>query len=150
MTEQDRNRELFDALSSFNRKLRAMFDARVKQHGLTLSRARALFILSRRNGLNQRELASELGIETPTLVRVLDGMAAQGFIERRAAEGDRRAKQVHLTAEGKVAAAEIEALADDLRIELLGGVSAGEKATTLSVLRTMSANMADLVREEGA
>ncbi len=57
---------------------------------------------------------------------------------------------MHLTAEGKVAAAEIEALADDLRIELLGGVSAGEKATTLSVLRTMSANMADLVREEGA
>ena len=102
------------------------------------------------DGLTQRELAEELGIETPTLVRVLDGMAAQGFIERRAAQGDRRAKQVFLTTEGRAAAGAIEALADDLRVDLLAGVSAAEKATALAVLRTMSANMAGLAREEEA
>ena len=51
------NRELFDALASVNRKLRALFDARVKERGLTLSRARALFALSKRDGLNLRDLA---------------------------------------------------------------------------------------------
>jgi MarR family transcriptional regulator for hemolysin len=52
--------ELFDDLSAFNRKLRAAFDALVREHGMTLSRARVFRKLSRRDGINQRELADEL------------------------------------------------------------------------------------------
>ena len=41
--------ELFDDLSAFNRKLRAAFDALVREHGMTLSRARVFRKLSRRS-----------------------------------------------------------------------------------------------------
>ncbi|MCV9997593.1 MarR family transcriptional regulator [Pararhizobium sp. YC-54] len=135
------NRDLFDALASVNRKLRALFDARVKERGLTLSRARALFALSKRDGLNQRELADELGIETPTIVRLLDGMEKQGFIERRVEASDRRAKQIHMTDRGRDIAGEIDKLACEIREQVLGGVDATDKATALQVVSRMAGNL---------
>ncbi|TCL96751.1 MarR family transcriptional regulator for hemolysin [Rhizobium sp. PP-WC-2G-219] len=141
------NRALFDALQSVNRKLRAVFDAKVKEHGLTLSRARALFALSRRDGLNQRELAEELAIETPTIVRLLDGMEAQGFIERRVEKSDRRAKQIHMTPMGRALAEEIEVIACGIRADLLSGVSLQDKETALAVMTAMADNMILIGRE---
>ncbi|OCP00694.1 MarR family transcriptional regulator [Ensifer sp. LC13] len=141
------NRELFDALSLVNRKLRAVFDARVKERGLTLSRARALFALTRKDGLNQRELADELDIETPTLVRLLDGMEKQGFIERRVEASDRRAKQIHMTAFGRNVADDILRLADEIRAEVLRGVDTDELAVTLRVVRAIADNVQSLARE---
>ncbi len=141
------NRELFDALASVNRKLRSLFDARVKERGLTLSRARALFALSRRDGLNQRELADELGIETPTIVRLLDGMEKQGFIERRVEASDRRAKQIHMTGRGRDIADEIDKLACEIRREVLGGVDDRDKATALQVVSLMAGNILAISRD---
>lgn len=141
------NRELFDALSLVNRKLRAVFDGRVKERGLTLPRARALFALTRKDGLNQRELADELDIETPTLVRLLDGMEKQGFIERRVEASDRRAKQIHMTAFGRTVADDILRLADEIRAEVLQGVDVAEVAVALKVVRTIADNVQALARE---
>ncbi|MEK1933614.1 MAG: MarR family transcriptional regulator [Pararhizobium sp.] len=141
------NRELFDALASVNRKLRSLFDARVKERGLTLSRARALFALSRRDGLNQRELADELGIETPTIVRLLDGMEKQGFIERRVEASDRRAKQIHMTRRGRDIADEIDKLACEIRKEVLGGVDDTDKAIALQVVSQMAGNIVAISRD---
>ncbi|KQY19357.1 MULTISPECIES: MarR family winged helix-turn-helix transcriptional regulator [Rhizobium/Agrobacterium group] len=141
------NRELFDALASVNRKLRALFDARVKARGLTLSRARALFALSKRDGLNQRELADELGIETPTIVRLLDGMEKQGFIERRVEASDRRAKQIHMTARGRNIAGEIDKLACEIREQVLGGVDNKDKAIALQVVSLMAGNLVSIGRD---
>lgn len=141
------NRELFDSLSLVNRKLRAVFDARVKERGLTLSRARALFALTKKDGLNQRELADELDIETPTLVRLLDGMEKQGFIERRVEVSDRRAKQIHMTELGRTVADEILRLADEIRAEVLQGIDAAELAVTKRVIRAIADNVQSLARE---
>lgn len=141
------NRELFDALSMVNRKLRAVFDARVKERGLTLPRARALFALTRKDGLNQRELADELDIETPTIVRLLDGMEKQGFIERRVEVSDRRAKQIHMTELGRTIADEILKLADEIRADVLRGVDPGEVAAVLKVVRTIADNVQLLAKD---
>ena len=100
-----------DELSKVSRKLRTLFDARVKELGLTHARARTLMLLDRLEVLNQKELAEELDIETPTMVRLLDGLESQGFIERRAAAGDRRAKQIHITAIGGALAKKVNELA---------------------------------------
>jgi MarR family transcriptional regulator for hemolysin len=135
------NRELFDEFSAFNRKLRAGFDALVRERGMTLARARVFFALSKRDGINQRELADELELETPTLVRILDAMEAQKFIERRSTMTDRRAKLIHTTESGKVIAAEIDALATRVRAEIMQGVSDEDAAVTLKVIRMMAASL---------
>jgi len=138
---------LLDDLSRVQRKMRALFDARVKEQGLTLPRARALLVLGRGVPLNQRELADELDIETPTLVRLLDGMEKQGFIERHAVEGDRRVKQIVLTAHGTHMAGEVLDLARSLRGDILQGVSAGDMATVVRVFAAMADNIAHACRE---
>jgi MarR family transcriptional regulator for hemolysin len=141
MSGKPTNRELFDELSAFNRKLRASFDALVRERGMTLARARVFFALSKRDGINQRELADELELETPTLVRILDAMEAQNFIERRAAQSDRRAKLIHTTDAGKLIAAEIDALAASVRSDILKEISVEDVAVALKVIRAMAANL---------
>ncbi|NVP54327.1 MarR family winged helix-turn-helix transcriptional regulator [Mycoplana rhizolycopersici] len=147
MSTANPNDVILEELSRAGRKMRALFDARVKERGLTLSRARTLLILSKRQGLTQRELAEELDIETPTLVRLLDGMEKQAFIERRNVDGDRRAKQIVMTAGGEIVALEIQELAHELRRDLLKGVSDEDMATTLRVLRNISACASTSCRE---
>jgi MarR family transcriptional regulator for hemolysin len=141
MSAAPSRRELFDEVSAFNRKLRAAFDALVREHGMTLARARVFHRLSRRDGINQRELADELELETPTLVRILDAMEAQSFIERRAVPSDRRAKQIFMTESGKVVAAEVEALATGVRADILEGISDEDIGMALKVIRAMTANL---------
>jgi MarR family transcriptional regulator, transcriptional regulator for hemolysin len=146
MSKTSTSRELFDELSAFNRKLRAGFDALVRERGMTLARARVFFALSKRDGINQRELADELELETPTLVRILDAMEAQKFIERRNAASDRRVKLIHTTEAGKVIAAEIDALATSVRADILEGISDEDRAVALKVIRAMAANLQNVVK----
>lgn len=138
---------ILDELSRASRKMRALFDARVKERGLTLSRARTLLVLSKIPDLTQRELADELDIETPTLVRLLDGMEKHGFIERLSVEGDRRAKRIALTPYGEQVAGEIASLAKELRRDLLTGVSEKDMAAAVRVLRTITASALTSCRE---
>ena len=141
MSRQTDNEQLLDEMSSFNRKLRTFFDARVGEQGLTLARTRVLFALSRRGSLTQKQLAEELEIETPTLVRVLDGMEKQNLIERREEAGDRRAKRIHMTPEGEATAATVNATAADLRKRITTDISSEDIATTLKVVRSLISNI---------
>ncbi len=147
MSTPDPRERILDDLSRVQRKMRALFDARVKERGLTLPRARALLILGRGVNLNQRELADELDIETPTLVRLLDGMEKQGFIERQSVEGDRRAKQIVMTPHGARVAEEVLDLARSLRADVLKSISAHDMSTTVKVFAAMSDNIAKSCRE---
>lgn len=148
MSEPVIDRELFDAVANVNRKLRVLFDTRVKETGLTLSRARVLFTLLRRDGLNQRELAEDLGIETPTIVRLLDGMEKQDFVERRLEPSDRRTKRIHLTVHGRRSAEEIEELARQIRVEVLEGVDPDEKKVALKVINIIVENILQRIGKE--
>ncbi len=144
MSRSVSHRLLFDEVASFTRKLRTLFNARLRQRGMTLPCTRALFAISRRDGLNQRELAEELELETPTVVRLLDSMEAQDVIERRADEADRRAKLVHLTPGGRMLADDIESMAAALRQQVLGNISEAELEVTLRVVRQMNARLKEM------
>ncbi|SPL66401.1 Transcriptional regulator, MarR family [Ochrobactrum soli] len=132
---------MIDAMAKVNRRLRTVFDARVKERGLTLARARTLLALIEQEGLYQKELAETLEIENATMVRLLDGLERQSFIERQTVEGDRRAKRVVMTEEGKILAEQVEKLAGDVREDLLEGVTDEELSVALNVLRKMSESM---------
>lgn len=142
MSRNTLNERLFDEMSLFNRRLRAMFDMRTRATGLTLTRARALFALGRRGSLSQKDLAQELEIETPTLVRVLDGMEKQALIIRKADGADRRVKEIHVTPEGEAVGRQVQALARDIRAQLVKGVSEEDLQTTLRVLLQLNRNLA--------
>ncbi|TCU11031.1 MarR family winged helix-turn-helix transcriptional regulator [Rhizobium sullae] len=142
MPDMQLRRELVENIAAFSRKLRATFDSLVRQRNMTLPRARVFFTLNKKDGINQRELAERLELETPTLVRILDAMEAQGFLERRVAGSDRRAKEIYMTAAGRVVAGEVEDLAADVRARVVAGILENDLRTTLNVIRAMQANLA--------
>ncbi len=133
--------EILDAVSKMNRKMRTMFDARVRERGLTLSRARTLLRIAEGQALNQKELAEELEIENATLVRLIDGLEAQGLIERREVENDRRAKQVVMTDEGEAVVKLVNQMAVDLRREVLAGLNDNDIENALTIVRKMTRNI---------
>lgn len=108
---------------------------------MTLPRARVFFTLNKKDGINQRELAERLELETPTLVRILDAMEGQGFVQRRVAGSDRRAKEIYITETGKVVAGEIDDIAVKVRAQVIAGIPENDLKTTLEVIRAMQANL---------
>ena len=129
-------------LAAVNRKLRALVDDRARDMGLTLSRARLLMELAKADGPIQSDLAGLLDIEQPTLVRLLDGLERNGMIERRAVEGDRRARRVFLTETARAQAQDILDFLAALRAGILQGIAPEELEAALDVLRRTSRNIA--------
>jgi DNA-binding MarR family transcriptional regulator len=68
-----------------------------KPFGVTPSQAFMLRMVLARPGLSQYELADALTISRPTATRLIDGLQALGFVERREAEHDGRHWSVHPT-----------------------------------------------------
>ena len=111
-------------------------DQALAAHGLSEATAHPLLILSRRGKcVRQGVLADEMGIEGPSLVRLIDLLQAEGLVERREDPTDRRAKMLHVTALGESKVDEINRVLRRVRGELMKGVSSEDLATTFKVLR---------------
>jgi MarR family transcriptional regulator for hemolysin len=125
-------------LGRVSRRWRTRLDERLKVTGLTQARWSTLLHLYRGGPcMTQRELAERAGIEGPTLVRLLDALEAQGLIERRPVEGDRRAKHIRLTDAAQPLLAQINGIAADLRREIFADLRAGDLRTGLAVLQSI-------------
>jgi MarR family transcriptional regulator for hemolysin len=129
---------------------RGCFDTELRASGQTLARARVLALLAHeRGGMPQRELASELSIENPTLVRLLDGLERQGLVARVPEAEDRRANRVALTEAAAPVAAEVTGISSQLRDRVLDGIAEADLTVALQVLRAISANLAAVAGENG-
>ncbi|MCL1478613.1 MarR family transcriptional regulator [Marinobacter sp. M3C] len=128
-------------IARVTRRWRKMLDERLKGLGVTQARWSTMFYLkSGGEGLTQRELASLMAIENPTLVRLLDSLEGQELIERRPCPNDRRARRLHLTDGGRAFMDEMTSRADRLRDEMLEGVSEEDIEVTLRVFGTILEN----------
>lgn len=124
-------------LGRVNRQWRKRLDERLKHMDLTQARWVVLLHLSRIGPVSQRELAGVVGVEGPTLVRVLDNLERQGLVLRRSCEEDRRIKRLHLAEAAGPVLAEIMRIASDFRRELLAGVPPEELHAAWRVLKTI-------------
>lgn len=121
---------------------RTRLDERLAPLGLTQAKWLILVHLSKARGaLPQRGLSERIGVEGPTVVRVLDGLERLGLIERRPLEGDRRAKAVHLTDQAAPLLDDIIAIAAQVRAEILNGLSDKEIAACERTISTMLGNL---------
>lgn len=138
----DRDTMIFDTLTALTRTIRAAFETRVERYGLTFARARLLTAIGRDEGASQAKLAATLGIETPTLKRLLDALEQQGLAERRALPGDARKHAVHLTDSARIEPllgfrAEVDAA-------LAEGIPEDDLAATRRTLARMAVNAENL------
>lgn len=86
------------ALKRADLATRGALDEALATHGLTSAQLDILLYLDVRGVSAQRDLQAALGVTSATLTRILDGMVARGFVERRASDVDARAKCISATA----------------------------------------------------
>lgn len=84
------------------RRWRRALDARLAAEGLSdATWAPLMHLKETGGGTTQKELAALVGVDGSSLVRVLDILVRQGFVERRVDEADARARLIYLTPEGE-------------------------------------------------
>jgi len=119
---------------------RAALDRRLKPLGLSEAKWRTVLHLSRGTpDMSQVELANLLGVEAPTLARLLDRLAADGWIERRSAARDRRIKTIHLLPKAANVIKQIDAVIHVMRKEIMRGISKAEVLACAHTLEKMRA-----------
>ncbi|KMQ72943.1 MarR family transcriptional regulator [Marinobacter subterrani] len=129
------------AVARVTRRWRKMLDERLKDLGVTQARWSTMVYLEKGGeGLTQRELASLMAIENPTLVRLLDSLEQQGLIERRPCPNDRRARRLHLTTAGRGFMDDLSRRASTLREEMLEGISDEDIECTVRVFNRILEN----------
>ena len=124
------------------RRLRQAVDAELRAYGLTDATWRPLAYVGKLGGgVRQKELATALSIEGPTLVRLLDNLERRGLIERREDESDRRARGIHLTRAGRELAVRAARIGVSFQSRLLSGVPGADLETCERVLETLEREM---------
>jgi len=112
----------------------------VRGHGLSDALSVPVLSIARAGGgMRQGVLAEELGMEGPSLVRLLDQLCAAGLVERHDDPNDRRAKTLHVTPAGAELAASLEALLRGVRARLMAAARDADLAATLRVFDAFDA-----------
>jgi MarR family transcriptional regulator, transcriptional regulator for hemolysin len=88
--------------------------------------------------VRQVTLAEHVGIEGPSLVRLLDQLCAAGLVRRDEDPADRRAKTISLTDTGHAVTAQMEEDLRALRARVLKGVTRADLEATLRVLNAFN------------
>ena len=143
-TTEDELHEFARELVVVARRWRTRLDEKLKVVGLSEARWAALYWMWRSpEGLSQTALAERAGVEGPTLVRTLDLLCEAGLVERRACATDRRAKVVVLTPEAMPVIRQLDAMAAELRRDLMADLTPDELAVALTVMRKLRARLDD-------
>lgn len=128
--------ELGRLIARLGRGWRRESDRALSEHGLSYATAIPLLVLSRQgDNVRQGVLADELGIEGPSLVRLIDLLEAERLVERREDPTDRRAKTLHLTKAGHAKVEETNRILRRVRASLLKDIGPEELATTFETLQ---------------
>ena len=98
--------------------------------------------LWRQDGRTQADLAEALGVEPPTVTKMLQRMEAADLVSRRPDVSDRRAIRVRLTPKGRRLRGRVEKLWAELEAQTVAGLSDRQVASLRSLLNAIEGNLA--------
>lgn len=130
----DRLRNLGFLIRDVSRLYGRHFERRARDLELTLAQCKVLAHLSRNEGISQARLAELTETDPMTLVRTLDRMQQDQWIERRPDPADRRAHRLYLCEEAKPVLARMWKIADQARSEVISVLGAQECQQLLELL----------------
>ena len=141
MTPQPVKREIAFTIMDVARLLKTYADQRARQLGISRAQWAVLIRIERTEGLKQSELAELLDLQPISLTRLLDRLADNGLIERRADPNDRRANRLYLTAAAKPLLARLTELGGDIMETVLDGLDEKSIERMLKQLVTLKDNL---------
>lgn len=137
----DRIRNFGFILKNLERLYTKRFGTLAQELSLNLPQCKALFHLSRNEGISQKRLAEIAEIEPMTLVRILDRMESDGWVERRPDPNDRRARTLYVRSGATPILEQIDKLSAQMRAEALAGLNAEQRNQLMSLLEHVYQNL---------
>lgn len=118
------------------RHWRKICQATLVSYGISEACAVPLLMIGRLgDGVHQVKVAQASGMESPSLVRLLDQLCSCGYVCRTEDIHDRRAKALSLTERGRVLVQAVEEQLVRLRCDVLADIDPCDMEAALRVLR---------------
>ena len=114
---------------------------RVEGEEVTPEQWAVLIRLWEGDGRTQVELSEATFRDAPTMSRILAGMEARGWLERRLDRDDGRLRRVHLTRTGRALQAKLVPVAQRIVERMVAGVDERDLVVTRKSLQRMFANL---------
>lgn len=128
-------------LAGASRLYRARVGAELAHLGIHAGQEGILLALGDDDGQSMTGLAGVLGVQPPTITKMVGRLAASGYVERRSSETDGRQANVFLTAHGKKTLAEIDGSVGAVEALALEGIDGKDEKRLLRLLRRVSKNL---------
>jgi MarR family transcriptional regulator for hemolysin len=137
--DADLHTALAQGLLLAGRRWRARLNERLKAIGQTDARCAALAeIAGSSEGVVQRELSQRLGVEEPTVVRLVDALEAHNWVERKVHSVDRRARVVQIKPGAGPVLDQAQGIVADMQAELFGDMDPADLDACVRVLNHLS------------
>ena len=124
--------------------MRKVVDEELHTHGLTGAQFEVLRQLWSNDRLELRALQERLGITSPTLTGIVDGMVGRGLVQREVSLADARVKQLCLTPHGQALNEQICEAIEQAHLRLLAGFTPAESSLLKDWLQRIVANAGSL------
>lgn len=126
--------DLSALLTRAARAQRSLMAARLADLGLYPGQDALLRCLWERDGQSQAQLVRRLGVEAPTVTKMVTRLEAAGYVGRRPHPADRRATQVWLTPAGRDLRAPVQRARAAVARELVSPLTERQRATLEDLL----------------
>src|SRR5436190_18183855 len=93
------------------------------------------------DGQSMSDLAATLGVQPPTVTKMIGRLAAQDYVERRASAGDGRQAMVFLSERGRRAIAQIDKVWKRLEKDALAEIDERDRKRLRKLLRQIERNL---------
>ncbi|ODS31631.1 MAG: Transcriptional regulator SlyA [Candidatus Scalindua rubra] len=141
MLEYDFKESIGYSVAMAYRALRKALDAKLGHYGITFSQWQVLAGLALEGEISQVKLAELIGVEGPTLVRILDRMEQKGWIKRKVSSRDRRQKLITPTKKVEVVWKKMTECAHEVRSGAVKRISSKDVATLRKLLEKIRENL---------
>src|SRR6185437_3992269 len=139
---EDMNYPFSQGLTFVARRWRNLMNEELRAVGQSQARWGILYwITVFGDTVNQTELADRIGVEQPTLGRVLRDLESEGLITRAPGHGDRRAKVIRLTKAAAPLMQKINKIQAGVRERLLRGIPAKDLQMCMAVFARILSNI---------
>lgn len=120
---------------------RARSGTHLARIGLHPGQEGVLKALAEEDGRTMSHLAQVLGVQPPTVTKMISRLSAQGYLKRVASQTDGRLARVHLTDEGRAKIDEIDRIWKRMEREALAGFDDKDRKKLRKLLRAVERNL---------
>jgi len=137
----DHRRTVTHRLAQAAHAYRVRSGGQLARIGLHSGQENLLKALSAEDGMSMSDLAGTLGVQPPTVTKMIGRLAAQDYVERRASSGDGRQAEIFLTERGRRVIANIDKMWKRVEKSALADIDEKDRKRLRKLLRQVERNL---------